>query len=111
MRDWFDELWESLVGRRPRARRPLLHRRISLSGQTLAWLRSPARSEQDRLDFAHLLLQLDADPIGCSHALLGADLPPGLRWVGFGDHVALFTVDAGNNRIRVLTCHAEEQGQ
>jgi hypothetical protein len=103
MESWFDDLWEAIFGRKPKAR-SVFSRRIQLSGAVFQWLRDPARTLPERAAFAELLLRLDADPVLHSLPILRANVPPGLRWSTFGRFKAIFQLDASQNRIRVLTC-------
>jgi hypothetical protein len=55
------------------------------------------------MEFAQMLLRLDADPFRTSSPLLPSD-PPGLRWSAFGDRKAIFRFDPARNEILVLAC-------
>jgi hypothetical protein len=105
MSQWFERLWDSLCGERPRAGKRVLRRRCTISRPALAWLNESGCSESDRWAFAELLLRLDADPVGeGTRPLLGPGRPPGLRWAAFAGRGAIYQWDPAENRIRIIKC-------
>lgn len=102
--DWLAEMWDFLFGTEDPPRRRVLHRAFTISGSVRRWVREPDRQEDELLAFAELILKLDADPVSCSEALFGPDIPAGLRWAPFHSYKALFVLDLGRNSIKVLTC-------
>ncbi len=103
MWDWLDQLHDRL-SRAPESKRRWLHRAVRLSGPVVGWLHDPARTESQRLAFAELLLQLDADPIGNSSPILQPNALPGMRWAPFDAHKAIFVLDLATGEIRVALC-------
>ena len=103
MWDWLDQLHGRLSPAPPGKRR-WLHRAVRLSGPVSAWLSDPARTQAQKLGFAELLLQLDADPIGNSAPILQPNALPGMRWASFDAHKAIFVLDLASGEIRVALC-------
>lgn len=104
MHDWLEQLRDLLSGSgSPRARK-WFHRRIHLADEVVMWCRAPDRTPDDRAAFAELLLRLDSDPVSNSSPVLRPSGPKGVRWAAFGDHRAVFILDAANDRISILRC-------
>jgi hypothetical protein len=104
MHDWLEQLRDLISGPgSPRARK-WLHRRIHLADEVVMWFRAPDRTQDDRTAFAELLLRLDSDPVSNSSPILRPGGPKGVRWAAFGNHRAVFILDAANDRISVLRC-------
>lgn len=104
MWDWLDQVWDALSPSKGASPRPTLHRRFRLSGQVVAWLRDPERSELDHLGFAELLLRLDSDPTRDTFPVLRPGSPLGMRWTEFAGRRAIFVIDIAENRISMLSC-------
>jgi hypothetical protein len=104
MADWLDSLYRSLFSHMPARRRRWLHRKFRLSGEVMSWLDARNRTLEERTAFAELLLRLDADPVSGTTPVLRPGAPPGMRWIPFGAHKAIFVLDPSSNQIHIVTC-------
>lgn len=92
--------WTWLFGTAAKPRR-LFTRKVEIAEPVLSLLRTDF-TDEDRMEFAQLLLKLDANPIKHSDRLVVDPPIPGLRWASFADHKLILVFDPSRNRIRVL---------
>ena len=102
MPSWLNELWDLLFANTPR-RRFLFRRRMRLTAETIAWVRAPERTAEERPAFADLLVRLDSDPFTHSAVLLMSGSPPGLRWAMLQGRRIVIRFDPVEDRVTIIS--------